>query len=59
MPGPGDLLGRRGTGRRQEAFIELNSELANIWPNITEKKDALPDAAEWDGKPNKLPQLER
>ena len=27
----------------QEAFIELNSELANIWPNITEKKEALPE----------------
>ena len=34
-----------------ENFIELNAELADIWPNITEKKDSMPDAEEWDGKP--------
>lgn len=37
-----------------QEFIELNSELAEIWPNITEKKDALPDAEEWDGVAGKL-----
>jgi ferredoxin len=42
-----------------ENFIELNAELADIWPNITEKKESLPDAEEWDGKPNKIEQLER
>jgi ferredoxin len=42
-----------------ENFIELNAELADIWPNITEKKDALPDAEEWDGKPGKIADLER
>jgi ferredoxin len=42
-----------------ESFIELNAELADIWPNITEKKDALPDAEEWDGKPGKIEKLER
>jgi ferredoxin len=42
-----------------ESFIELNAELADIWPNITEKKDALPDAEEWDGKPGKIADLER
>ncbi|MFN2964460.1 DUF3470 domain-containing protein, partial [Escherichia coli] len=29
------------------------------WPNITEKKDALPDAEEWDGVAGKLQHLER
>jgi ferredoxin len=43
----------------QQNFLELNGELAEIWPNITEKKDALEDAEEWDGKPNKLALLER
>src|SRR5690606_36891727 len=43
----------------QQQFIELNAELADIWPNITEKKDALPDAEEWDGVPDKLQHLER
>jgi ferredoxin len=42
-----------------ENFIELNAELADVWPNITEKKDALPDAAEWDGKTGKIADLER
>ena len=40
-------------------FIQLNSDLAQKWPVITHKKDALPDAAEWDGTPNKLPHLKR
>lgn len=43
----------------QEGFLELNAELAEIWPNITEAKDALPDEAEWRGKPNKIELLER
>ena len=43
----------------QEGFLELNAELAEIWPNIAEKKDALPDEAEWRDVPNKLQYLER
>ncbi len=43
----------------QEQFLELNAELAKVWPVITEKKDGLPDAAEWDGVPDKLQYLER
>jgi Domain of unknown function (DUF3470). len=31
--------------------------MARIWPNITQKKDAPPDAKEWDGTPNKLQYL--
>jgi len=43
----------------QEVFVELNQDLSQIWPNITEKKEALPDAAEWDGVEDKLEHLER
>lgn len=43
----------------QEQFIEINAELSEIWPNITEKKDPLEDAEEWDGVENKLEHLER
>ena len=43
----------------QEVFLELNAELAQVWPNITEMKDAPADAAEWDGVENKLQYLER
>ena len=31
----------------EQAFLELNAELCEIWPNITEKKDPLDDAEDW------------
>ena len=40
-------------------YLELNAELAEIWPNITEMKEAPSDAADWEGKPGKLALLER
>jgi ferredoxin len=43
----------------QEEFIELNAELAKIWPVITEKKDAPDDADEWNGVEGKKQYLER
>jgi ferredoxin len=43
----------------QESYLELNAELAKSWPVITEKKDPLPDAAEWDNVADKLQYLER
>ena len=43
----------------QQHFLELNAELCADWPVITERKDPLPDADEWDGKPDKLALLER
>lgn len=42
-----------------ENFIELNEELSREWPVITEQIDPPADAAEWDGKPDKLQYLER
>ena len=43
----------------QQNFLELNAELAEAWPNITEKQDPPADAEDWDGKPDKLALLER
>ncbi|MDJ0864433.1 MAG: ferredoxin family protein [Gammaproteobacteria bacterium] len=43
----------------QEQFLELNADLAKVWPVISEKKDGLPDAEQWDGVPDKLQYLER
>ena len=43
----------------QQQFLELNRELSEIWPVITEMKDSPADAKEWEGKPNKLQYLER
>jgi len=37
-----------------EKWITLNAEYSEKWPNITEKKDPLPDAEEFDGKENKF-----
>ncbi len=43
----------------QEHFIALNAELAAIWPVITTRQEPPADAAEWDGKPDKLGELKR
>ncbi len=43
----------------QDKFYQLNAELAETWPNITERKAPLPDADKWDGVPDKLQYLER
>lgn len=42
-----------------ENYIELNEELSRNWPVITEQVDPPADAAEWDGKSDKLKLLER
>ena len=43
----------------QENFIELNAELAKLWPVINEVKDPCPEADDWLGKPDKLSLLEK
>ena len=43
----------------QQEFLQINADLADIWPNIVEKKDAPPDEAEWREVKNKLQYLER
>ena len=40
-------------------FLALNAELSQLWPVLTEKRDALPGADEWNGKPDKLQYLQR
>lgn len=42
----------------QEVFIELNAELSQKWPNITQIGDQPADREEWNGKPDKLQYLE-
>ncbi len=37
-----------------EKWLALNAEYAQIWPNITIKRDALPEAKEFDGSSGKL-----
>lgn len=40
-------------------YVRLNAELAKQWPVITERKDPLPEAKQWDGVKDKLPFLEQ
>ena len=43
----------------QIEFLELNAELAETWPNITEAKDPPDDEAEWRSVSEKRELLER
>src|SRR5210317_37616 len=43
----------------QIEFIEINAELNEIWPNITEEKDELPEAKEFAQIKEKKHLLER
>jgi ferredoxin len=43
----------------QLAYIKLNAELTPQFKSITKRKAALPDADDWNGKPDKLQYLER
>ena len=38
-------------------YKELNATLSKTWPNISEKKDPLPEAEEFKDKENKRPLL--
>ena len=50
---PADAI-KPDTEQGLESWLTVNAEYAAKWPNITSKRDALPDAKEWDGKPNKF-----
>lgn len=43
----------------QRQFVAINAELAQLWPVITESKEGLDDADDWNNKPDKLQHLER
>ncbi len=43
----------------QEHFLQLNEELSQQWPVITQRKDPPDDAEEWDGVVDKLQYLEK
>lgn len=45
--------------REYSHFIELNAELSEIWPEIAEAKDPLPEHEAWNGRSGKLALLER
>jgi len=43
----------------QQHFLELNEELSQEWPVITEMKPAPEDAEQWEDVPDKFKYLER
>jgi ferredoxin len=43
----------------QEDFVQINADLSRTWPVITERKDGLADAKEWENKPGKIDLIER
>ena len=36
-----------------EKWLEINAKYAQVWPNITIKREPPPDAKDWEGKPGK------
>ena len=36
-----------------EQWLEINAKYAQVWPNITIKREPPPDAKDWEGKPDK------
>lgn len=42
----------------QQDWIQINANLAETWPVITQKTDPLPDADEWAQVPNKRQYLD-
>ena len=55
----GAILSEDELSDDQIPFLKINDELSRVWPNITGKKDPLPDADKWDGKPHKIDHLDR
>lgn len=43
----------------QQEFLELNAELSEVWPNITERVDPPEDADDWKEVTEKRDYLER
>ena len=52
------IISDKDTGVDVVFWFDLNTRLSNKWPLITKQKAALPDAEEWNNKPNKIDLLE-
>jgi ferredoxin len=53
------ILPEEDVPANQQKYIALNAELTKLWPSITKRKAALPDADEWKAVTGKLDQLIR
>lgn len=43
----------------QMQFIDFNEKYSKLWPVINERRDPLPDAAQWAGVKGKVEQLRK
>ena len=43
----------------QNLDVEINDDLSAVWPNITQKKEALPEAAKFSSVKNKMDLLKK
>ena len=55
---PVDAISDEGYLDDRDFWYDTNKRLSVKWPVIYKKKSALPDAAEWDGVPDKINLLE-
>ena len=51
------IKNQKSKTENQKEFIELNAELSQVWPRITEVIAPPKDAKQWDGIPNKIDHL--
>lgn len=42
------------TAEGAKEWIDFNRKYSELWPNIFEQKDPLPDAQQWDGVEGKM-----
>ena len=42
------------TDKGLEPWLKINLDMAKLWPNLTKKRDSLPEAKEMDGREGKL-----
>ena len=52
------IVADNDTNTNISQWVEINTRLSSMWPVITKKKAALPDADRWDGVEGKLKHLE-
>lgn len=53
------ILSEDDLAPEQEHFLQLNTELSQLWPVINEQIDPPADADEWKDIPDKLQYLEK
>lgn len=56
---PADAIVADSDAAAGPVWLQLNAELAKVWPNIVVKGEPPADADDWNGQPDKLHVLSR